>query len=139
MYLQLVREDMSDLSTEGKLFVNGTFECFSLEDTDRQLENGGKKIYGQTAIPRGVYDMDITYSNRFKQDMPIILNVPQFEGIRIHKGNTSLDTDGCILVGIENKKDNDDFIGGSKIAYDRLFLKLVEAKERGEKLTIEIV
>lgn len=139
MLLQLVRENMSELATEGKLFINGVFECFTLEDTDRQIENGGKKVYGQTAIPRGVYDMDITYSNRFKQDMPIILNVPQFEGIRIHKGNTSLDTDGCILVGIENKKDNDDFISGSKIAYDRLFLKLVEAKERGEKLTIEIV
>lgn len=139
MHLQLVRENMSKLATEGKLFINGTFECFSLEDTDRLLEEGGKKIYGQTAIPRGVYDMDITYSNRFKQDMPIILNVPFFEGIRIHKGNTSLDTDGCILVGISNEKKDDNFIGGSKIAYDRLFLKLVEAKERGEKLTIEIV
>lgn len=139
MKLYLIRENFTEESTEGSLLVDGTFECYSLEDTDRQLENGGDKIYGKTAIPRGVYDMDITYSNRFKKEMPIILNVPQFEGIRIHKGNTSLDTDGCILVGIENKKDNDDFISGSKIAYDRLFLKLVEAKERGEKLTIEIV
>lgn len=139
MYLQLVRENMSELATEGKIFVNGTFECYSLEDTDRQLENGGEKIYGKTAIPRGIYDMDITYSNRFKQDMPLILDVPQFNGIRIHKGNTSLDTDGCILVGVSNEKKDDNFIGKSKIAYDILFLKLVEAKERGEKLTIEIV
>ncbi len=139
MYLQLVREDINEDSAEGKLFIDGVFECHTLEDTDRHLENGGKKIYGQTAIPRGIYDMDITYSNRFKQDMPLILDVPQFNGIRIHKGNTSLDTDGCILVGVSNEKKDDNFIGKSKIAYDILFLKLVEAKERGEKLTIEIV
>lgn len=139
MVLQLIRENMSELATEGKLFIDGIFECYSLEDTDRQLENGGEKIYGNTAIPRGIYDMDITYSNRFKQDMPLILDVPQFNGIRIHKGNTSLDTDGCILVGVSNEKKDDNFIGKSKIAYDILFLKLVEAKERGEKLTIEIV
>lgn len=139
MYLQLVRENMSELATEGKLFVNGTFECYSLEDTDRQLENGGEKIYGKTAIPRGVYDVVISYSPRFKQDMPEILNVPQFEGIRIHKGNKSEDTEGCILVGIDNKKDNDNFIGGSKIAYDKLLSKMIEAEERGEKITIEIV
>lgn len=87
MVLQLIRENMSGLATEGKLFIDGVFECHTLEDTDRHLENGGKKIYGQTAIPRGIYDMDITYSNRFKKEMPIILNVPFFEGIRIHSGN----------------------------------------------------
>lgn len=139
MYLQLVRENMSELATEGKLFVNGTFECYSLEDTDRQLENGGEKIYGKTAIPRGVYDVVISYSQRFKQDMPEILNVPQFEGIRIHWGNKAEDTDGCPLVGAENKTNDDNWIGQSKIAYDKLLSKMIEAKERGEKLTIEIV
>ena len=139
MYIQLVREYYTNKSTEGKLFVNGEFECYTLEDTDRNLEGGGEKIYGKTAIPKGVYDMKITYSPRFKEDMPLILNVPQFEGVRIHKGNTSTDTDGCILVGVDNKNGTDDFIGQSKKAYEKLFSKLSEAEKRGEKLTIEIV
>lgn len=139
MYMQLKREYYTNKSTEGKLFINGEFECYTLEDTDRNLESGGEKIYGKTAIPKGVYDMRLSMSYRFKEVMPEILNVPQFEGIRIHKGNTSADTDGCVLVGVQNKNFTDDFIGQSKIAYDKLFSKIAEADERGEKLTIEIV
>ena len=139
MYIQLIREDFTEESTEGKLFINGTFECYTLEDTDRQLELGGKKIYGQTAIPRGTYEIDITYSPRFKEDMPLLLNVKGFEGVRIHSGNKPEDTDGCILVGNENTRDGDDWIGQSKKAYRRLFSKILEAEERGEKITIEIV
>ena len=89
MYLQLVREAFTEDATEGKLYVNGTFECYTLEDTDRKLEgtDGSAKQYGKTAIPRGVYNMKLSMSYRFKQVMPELMNVPFFEGIRIHKGN----------------------------------------------------
>jgi len=139
MYLQLVREFYTKKSTEGKLFLNGEFECYTLEDTDRNLESGGEKIYGKTAIPKGVYEIEITYSPRFKEDMPLLLNVKGFEGVRIHSGNKPEDTDGCILVGAENSRDGDDWIGKSKKAYKKLFSKILEAEERDERITIEIV
>lgn len=139
MYMQLVREYYTNKSTEGKLFVNGTFECHTLEDTDRNLESGGEKVYGKTAIPKGVYDVRLSMSHRFKKVLPEILNVPQFTGVRIHVGNTSADTDGCILVGVQNKNFTDDFIGQSKIAFDVLMAKMIDAEERNEKITIEIV
>lgn len=139
MYLQLIRENMGDTATEGKIFTNGTEECFTLEDKDRKLEDGGEKIYGKTAIPRGIYQIKLTYSNRFKRILPLLIDVPQFTGIRIHIGNYSKDTDGCILVGADNKKEDDDFIGQSKVAFDKLFAKMEEAEERDEEITIEIV
>lgn len=139
MYIQLVREYYTKNSTEGKLFINGEFECYTLEDTDRNLEDGGEKIYGKTAIPKGVYEIEITYSPRFKEDMPLLLNVKGFEGVRIHSGNKPEDTDGCILVGTENSRGGDDWIGQSKKAYKKLFSKILKAEERDERVTIEIV
>jgi len=140
MYMQLVRPtEIGEKSTEGHLLVNGTSECFTLEDKDRKLEDGGEKIYGKTAIPRGIYDIKITYSNRFKKDLPLLIDVPQFEGVRIHAGNSSEDTDGCILVGTVNKDPNDDWIGASRKALDSLQPKIQDALDRGEEVTIEIV
>jgi hypothetical protein len=97
--LLLVRDTFGADFTFGKLYADGQYVCDTLEDTDRHLETGGEKIYGKTAIPTGTYKVDITLSNRFKKLMPIFYNVPGFEGIRIHTGNTALDTDGCILCG----------------------------------------
>lgn len=139
MYLQLVREDFTEKATEGKIFVNGTEECFSLEDKDRYLEDGGEKVYGKTAIPRGIYTVILSHSNRFQRILPLLLDVPQFKGIRIHPGNTSEDTDGCILPGTTNAKEGDDFIGSSKKAFNKLFTKMEEAEEREEEITIEVV
>ena len=135
MYLQLVRESFGDKATEGMLILNGTTECFTLEDKDRKLEDGGEKVYGETCIPRGIYEVELTYSNRFKRILPLLLNVPQFRGVRIHAGNTSDDTEGCILVGNKAVESNDDFIGESRIAFDRLMTKL----ESADRITIEIV
>lgn len=76
------------------------------------------KVYGQTAIPTGEYQITITYSNRFKKLMPLLNNVPGFAGIRIHTGNTDKDSDGCILVG-KNK-----VVGKvleSKVTYQKLY------------------
>ena len=109
--------------------------CNTLEDVDRRLENGGEKVYGQTCIPRGTYDVVIDYSSRFKKRMPHILNVPQFDGIRIHPGNTDRDTEGCILVGVTR---GDDFIGDSRLAYNELMAAMENALLNNEKIELQV-
>ena len=104
------------------MYVDGIYECYTLEDVVRN----GTKVLGKTAIPTGEYKLIIDASVRFKQDMPHILNVPDFTGVRIHSGNTSADTDGCILLGTTWA--GKDFIGNSKIAYKKLFDKLKQNK-----------
>lgn len=95
--------------TIGKMYINGKYYCDTLEDTVRDLNQNGKfdgneqKIYGQTAIPYGTYRVLWTYSPRFKKYMPELKDVPEFSGVRIHAGNTNVDTLGCILVG-QNKQ-----------------------------------
>ena len=135
MKLLLHRQTFSDKSSVGTLYVNGLKECHTLEDCDRHLEEGGEKVYGETAIPRNTYKVVITYSNRFKQPMPLLVDVPGFEGIRIHPGNTDQNTEGCILVGVGIGQDR---LYNSRQAYERLFNKLEAAEALGEEITIEI-
>lgn len=85
--------------TLGKLFANGLFLCNTCEDEDRFLETGGKKVQNVTAIPRGIYELGITFSNRFQKPLPQLFDVPEFTGVRIHGGNTAENSQGCILVG----------------------------------------
>lgn len=124
----LTRNKSTDKSTIGQLEVNGIFQCFTLEDVVRD-----KKIYAQTAIPAGTYEVVISYSNRFKRMLPLLLNVPNFAGVRIHSGNTAEDTEGCILVG--NKKGTDTVLE-SRAAFNALFAKL---KAEKSKIFIEII
>jgi hypothetical protein len=131
MKLTLIRDQSTDRSTAGVLSVNGEFECYTLEDVVREC-----KIHGETAIPAGEYEVALTMSPRFKRILPLLLNVPNFDGIRIHPGNTDKDTEGCILVGESKTRD---FIGSSRIAFMRLFNKLADAKEAGERITIEVI
>lgn len=135
MKLLVVRELFSSISSIGTFYVDGVKECHTLEDRDRHLEDGGEKVYGQTAIPRGIYGVVIDYSNHFKQPMPHILNVKNFEGVRIHSGNRPEDTEGCILVGVGIGQD---VLYNSRQAYERLFNKLEAAEALGEEITIEI-
>jgi len=121
MKLHLKRLHRTDKSTIGELTIDGKFECYTLEDIERDV-----KIKAETAIPKGTYKVIINQSNRFKRLMPLLLNVPNFEGVRIHAGNTNHDTEGCILVG---RTRGVDFIGQSRKAYDSLFKKMQEAKE----------
>jgi hypothetical protein len=121
MKLVLKRMQKTTKSTIGELSVDGKFECFTLEDVERNV-----KIKGITAIPKGTYKVGISFSNRFQKDLPILLNVPNFEGVRIHPGNKAEDTEGCILVG---KTKSADFIGQSRIAFDQLFQKMKLAHE----------
>jgi hypothetical protein len=129
MKLELKRKIFTDDSTIGELFIDGIFVCYTLEDKVRD-----KKIYGVTAIPYGEYEVVITFSNRFKQYMPLLLKVPGFEGIRIHSGNKSADTEGCILVG-SSKSLN--FVGNSRVTYRSLFAKMKIAAKK-EKIFINV-
>lgn len=86
--------------TLGRLFLEGKQYGFTCEDQDRKLEeNPGAKIKGRTAIPRGLYRLTTSFSNRFQKVMPLIREVPGFEGVRIHGGNDQYDTEGCPLLG----------------------------------------
>ena len=139
MEIKLIRESFGDTFTEGKLLIDNVFECYTVEDTDRKMEEDlTRKINGKTAIPRGRYEVILSMSNRFKKILPEVLNVPGFAGIRIHSGNSSVDTEGCIILGSINDKVDDDWIGGSKIALTQFMAKLETAKENNEKVYIEI-
>ena len=130
MELKLVRSQYSPTSTLGELHVDGTFECFTLEDRVRSA-----KVAGATAIPPGRYEVSVTWSNRFKRPLPLLMDVPNYTGVRIHTGNKADDTEGCILVG---RKRLDDFVGESKLAFDPLFAKIEDALRR-EKVFVEIL
>jgi hypothetical protein len=118
MKLELVRKVKTGESTIGILSIDGKFECYTLEDVVRV----GEKIYGQTAIPTGTYKVILTMSPRFKRVLPLIVDVPGFDGIRIHPGNTAKDTDGCILVGTSSGKD---VVNNSRVAFEALYSKLL--------------
>jgi hypothetical protein len=107
------------------MYINGEYFCDTLEDTDRGLtctmslaELKEVKEYGRTAIPTGRYPIAYTYSPRFKKHLPLLLQVPAFEGIRIHAGNTHRDTSGCLLLGknkavgkvLDSRKTMDEFL-----------------------------
>lgn len=137
--MQVTRtKELSDC-TLGVLTINGQPECFTLEDVVREKPGvpvGTWKIPGETAIPTGTYDVRITFSPKFGRFMPEVLNVPGFEGIRIHPGNTDADTEGCILLG--QSSTGGDFIGSSRAAFDAFFLKLHEALQQGELPTLTL-
>ena len=95
----IIRDAFFPTCTLGRLFVDGSLYGYTCEDTDRKLEEGGQKIAGQTAIPRGLYRLTATMSNRFQRLMPLIQGVPGFEGIRIHAGNGASDSSGCPILG----------------------------------------
>ena len=99
MNLVLQRIAQTPEYTIGRLEIDGQFFCNTLEDPVRD-----EKIAAKTAIPEGTYEVIVNRSPRFKRDLPLLLNVPNFEGIRIHRGNTAKDTSGCILVGLNKVK-----------------------------------
>jgi hypothetical protein len=132
MNLELYRVPGTLDFTAGSLLINGRFFCYTLEDQERST-----KLWGRTAINRGRYQVVMTYSNRFKKVLPLLLNVPEFEGIRIHAGNTAADTEGCILVGDDNSILFDSFLANSRTAMNRL-MPLLSATARREKIYIDI-
>lgn len=136
MELQVQRIAKKSAYTIGRLYVNGERFCDTLEDCVRKIGAGGKgKIKGKTAIPAGRYLITLTRSPRFKRVLPLLHNVPYFEGVRIHAGNTAADTDGCILVG-ENKKVG--MVLNSRATEDSLMQVLLAAQAAGDTITIEV-
>lgn len=114
---QIYRYPSTNKTTLGEWWMDDNFFCYTLEDVVRE-----KKIPKITAIPAGRYEIKITKSPKFKQDMPILLNVPGYEGIRVHWGSNSSNTDGCIIVGDETTEDEK--ILNSKQTYKLFFSKL---------------
>ena len=138
MNITLIRKYKLPTYTIGKLYIDGEYFCDTLEDKDRGLtdsmtvgEISKIKIKKETAIPTGTYKVTITYSNRFKKNMPLINDVKGFEGIRIHSGNTDRDTEGCILVGFNKVKGN---VINSRDTYNKLFSVL----SKSNNITITI-
>lgn len=137
MKLKLDRTWCGPKCTIGSLTVDGKAECFTLEDVVR--EDGrivaAWKLPGVTAIPTGTYTVIVTPSIRFKRDLPLLMDVPGFQGIRIHPGNGPQDTEGCILVGLAK---GPDYVSESRKAFDQLFPKIKAAIDSGEKVTMEV-
>lgn len=133
MKLTLNRVQFDAACTIGQLLVDGAPECYTLEDIVRAPS--APKVFGQTAIPAGTYGVIVTFSPHFQRELPLLVNVPGFEGVRIHPGNTAADTEGCILVGVDRLADS---IGHSRLAFDALFPKIVAALARGELVHIEV-
>ena len=133
MKLQLQRNFKGDY-TIGKLYINNTYFCDTLEDRVRDIPREGK-VWGETAIPEGEYKVILNYSPKFKRHLPRLLDVPYFEGILIHRGNTAADSAGCILVG-ENKVKGK-VINSTK--YEQELVRLLsDARARGEEIKITI-
>ena len=141
MTIALKRIAKKGTYTIGKLYIDSKYFCDTLEDKDRGLtqsmsesEIAKKKVYGETAIPSGKYEVVVTYSAKFKQYMPLLLNVKGFAGIRIHSGNTDKDSYGCILVGKNTVVGK---VLSSRDTYRKLFPIIREACKK-EKVYITI-
>ncbi len=131
MELDLYRGPSAHGCTIGRLAVNGHFCCWTLEDEVRD----GPKVQGQTAIPPGRYPVTITRSQRFGVLLPLIQDVPGFEGVRLHAGNTAADTSGCVLVGMARTPFS---IMSSRVALERIQPLIADALCRGERVWITI-
>lgn len=138
MLLELRREPSSQNCTLGSLYIDGEFECFTLEDIVREVPEQAVekwKIPGETAIPAGTYEVIVNTSTRFQRLLPLLLDVPGFGGVRIHSGNVAADTEGCILVGAQQ---GSAAVLESRLAFIALFSKIQAAIERGETVYIRI-
>ncbi len=133
MKLEVSRLWPDTACTIGTLSVDGAPMCFTLEDIVRPPDE--PKVFGQTAIPAGIYKVIVTHSPHFGCDLPLLVDVPNFDGVRIHPGNVAADTEGCILVGMDHLSDS---IGRSRIAFGELMPKIEAAIARGEEITIEV-
>jgi hypothetical protein len=139
MLLEVRRQPSACGCTLGSLYVDGEFECFTLEDVIREVPGqpvASWKIPGETAIPSGSYQVTVNMSDRFQRLLPQLLDVPGFAGVRIHSGNCAADTEGCILVG---RRCGVATILESRLAFQALFTKIQAAIDRNEPVQVRIV
>ena len=134
MELKLLRKYKKPTYTIGTLSVDGAYFCDTLEDRVRDLVIE-RKVKGSTAIPAGRYRVILNWSPRFKKPLPLLLDVPHFEGIRIHAGNTAKDTEGCILVGRNTQPGT---VTESKATMADLMQVLTSANNRKEDMWITV-
>jgi len=149
MILFLKRQSDNGETTLGELTCDD-FKCFTLEDTNRDKNHDGltsdEKIMGRTRIPAGVYEIRLRTEGRlhniykrkfsFHKGMLWLQNVPNFQYILIHIGNTAADSSGCILVGTNIVDENK--ISESTLAYTKLYAYCIDAIDRGEDLVISV-
>jgi hypothetical protein len=136
--LLLQRKIHNKTSTEGNLLVDANWFCHTIEDVVRAKPNEWKpslKVYGKTAIPYGRYQVLVTYSNRFKRDLTAVLNVPDFEGIRIHNGVNETSSAGCIIVSYKAAKGK---LINERNAMNDLCNKVQAATKAGKKVWLTI-
>ena len=161
MQMTLQRQPSADGATIGELSIEGQHECWTCEDVVRLIHTSGcaihnapalppgpcdcglvgTKVPGQTAIPAGRYRVIVNRSERFSRlaghdvFLPLLLDVPGFEGVRIHTGNRPEDTEGCILPGAVKGTNN---VGQSRMAFEPLFAKITAAVQDGGECWIEV-
>ena len=153
MKLLVDRKWKKDTYTIGRLYIDGIYFCNTLEDKDRGLTQTdplskiqSTKVYAETAIPTGTYEIQMNvlspkystytwYKNLCKGYMPRLKNVPGFQGILIHPGNTALDSAGCLLVGKNSKVGQ---LTDSKNTFAKLYKKMKAAYDKGQKIEITI-
>lgn len=135
---ELVREQIDPDVTIGSLKIHGRHICWVLEDPVREVPGelvSDWKIKGETAIPVGRYKIERTFSNRFQMTTPQLMDVPGFEGIRIHPGNTVADTEGCLLPGRQRLTRG---VGESQLAYRELLRWIDTIEQNGDEAWILI-
>jgi len=142
MDLVLTRRTFTEHSTIGDLTRDGERLCVVLEDCDRGLEQGWNreqiaraKLPGRTAIPSGRYLVVVTWSPRFQRPLPLLLDVPGYEGVRVHPGNTEHDTEGCLLPGLLEGPDR---VDRSRDAFGLLYPLISAACSKGERVVLTI-
>ena len=127
--------------TFGKLFADGDFVCYTLEDEVREVPGqsvASWKIKGETAIPAGEYRITLDLSPHFGPDTLTVNNVPGFAGVRMHGGNTIADTEGCPLLGLAINATG--IVGGTSAPAVRLVKQVVgDAIRRGEMVMMDVV
>jgi len=129
--IKIRRKWLTDESTIGELYFDNSTErvCYTLEDCLRDV-----KIQNSTCIPAGKYELVFSFSNRFHKFLPLLLNVPNFSGIRVHSGNKASDTEGCVLVGFDK---GENIVMNSRAAFAYFFASLQGAMQNG-KVFVEI-
>ena len=142
MLIIVIRKEFTDAYTLGELYINDKFFCYTMEDTDRGIDENHPtgaikqiKVPKRTAIPYGDYRIMLSFSKKLKRFLPLLLDVPAFRGIRIHKGSTHEWSSGCILVGM--KKGNGKLL--DILEAERKLIEVLKSVNETEAIYIKII